>query len=104
MTKHSELEKLVARRNQTPFENLIEITSRLPWWVGVVFTIAAYLWLHGIAVSEVTAVAQSGRMGDFVGQNLFKTLASIGQYLLPFAFLLGAAMSAYADTRRGTKN
>lgn len=91
----------MARRKQSPFEDLIEITSKLPWWVGVVFAIAAYLWLHGVAASEITAVAQPGRMGDFVGQTLFRTLASVGQYLLPFAFLVGAAMSAYGRyTRR----
>jgi restriction system protein len=90
----------MARRKQNLFEDLIEITSKLPWWVGVVLAIAAHIWLHSVATSEVTAVAQSGRMGDFVGQTLFKTLASVGQYLLPFAFLVGAAMSAYGRAKR----
>lgn len=85
----------MARRKQSPVEDLIEITSKLPWWVGVVLAIAAYIWLHSVAAAEVTAVVQPGKMGDFVGQTLFKTLASIGQYLLPIVFLLGAAMSAY---------
>ena len=40
-------------------------------------------------------------MGGFISQHLFLTLASVGQYLLPFVFLLGAAMSAYGRfTRR----
>lgn len=39
-------------------------------------------------------------MGDFVGQTLFKTLASVGQYLLPIVFLAGAAMSAYGRAKR----
>jgi restriction system protein len=80
---------------------LIEITSKLPWWVGVVLAIAAYFGLHAVAVSEITAVAQPGKMGAFVGQNVFKSLAAFGQYLLPFVFLLGAAISAYGRyTRR----
>lgn len=68
----------MARRKQTPFEDVIALTSKLPWWAGVVFAIAAYLWLHGAATSEVTVVAQPGKMGEFVGQNLFKTLATVG--------------------------
>lgn len=91
----------MARRRQSFFENLIEITSKLPWWVGVALAIVAYVWLHGIAGSEVTAVVQSGKMGNFVGQTLFKTLASVGQYLLPFAFAVGAAISAYGRYKRG---
>jgi len=90
----------LARRKQNPIEDVIAITSKLPWWVGVVFAIAAYVWLHGIAASEVAATAQPGQIGQLVGQTLFKTLAMGGQYLLPFAFLVGAAMSAYGRHKR----
>lgn len=90
----------MARRKQNLAEDLIEVTSKLPWWVGVVLAIAAYAWLHSVAVSEVTAVVQPGKMGDFVGQTLFKTLASVGQYLLPLIFLVGAAMSAFGRYKR----
>jgi restriction system protein len=90
----------LARRRQNLAEDLIEATSKLPWWVGVVLAIAAYVWLHGIAASEVAATAQPGQMGQVVTQSLFKSLAAFGQYLLPFAFLVGAAMSAYGRAKR----
>jgi restriction system protein len=90
----------MARRRQSLFEDLLEITSKLPWWVGVVLAIAAYLWLHNVAVSEVTAVARPGEMGVFVGQRVFKTLASTLQYVFPFVFFLGAAISAYGRFKR----
>jgi restriction system protein len=90
----------MARRRQNLFEDLIEITSKLPWWVGVVLAIASYVWLHSVASAEVAAVAQPGKMGELVTQTLFNTLASVGQYLLPFAFLVGAAMSAYGRAKR----
>lgn len=91
----------MARRKQSFFVDLIDLTSKLPWWVGVVFALAAYLWLHGVAAREVTAVAQPGKMGAFVSQNLFNTLAAVGQYLLPLIFLIGAAVSAYGWFKRG---
>lgn len=91
----------MARRKQSLFEDLIDMTSKLPWWMGVAFAVAAYFWLHGVATSDVTVVVQPGKMDAFVGQNLFKSLAGVGQYLLPFIFLVGAAMSAYGRyTRR----
>lgn len=90
----------MARRKQNLAEDLIEITSKLPWWVGVIFAIAAYLWLHGVATSEVMATAQPGQMGQLATQTLFKTLALFGQYLLPFIFLVGAAMSAFGRYKR----
>jgi len=90
----------LARRRQNLVEDLIEASSKLPWWVAVVLAIASYFWLHGVAIGEVKAVAQPGRMGELISQNLFKTLASVGQYLLPFAFLVGAATSAYGRAKR----
>ena len=90
----------MARRKQNLFEDLIKITSKLPWWAGVVLAIVAYVWLHNIAASEVTTVAQPGQMGQLVTQTLFRTLASVGQYLLPFAFLVGAGMSAFGRNKR----
>ena len=90
----------MARRKQSFVEDLMEIAGKLPWWLDAAFAMLAYFWLHSIATSEVTAVVQPGRMGDFVGQTLFKTLAGVGQYLLPFAFLVGAAMSAYGRYSR----
>jgi restriction system protein len=90
----------MARRKQNFVEDLIELTSKLPWWVGVVLAVVAHAWLHSVAVSEVTAVAQPGKMGDFVGQTLFRTWASVGQYLLPFVFLVGAGLSAFGRYKR----
>lgn len=90
----------MARRRQNLFEDLIEISSKLPWWAGSLLAVVTYVWLHSVATTEVTAVVQPGRMGDLVGQTLFKTLASVGQYLLPLAFLVGAAMSAFARFKR----
>ena len=47
-------EEMMARRKQSPVEDMIEITSKFPWGVGVVLAIIAYVWLHSIAGSEVT--------------------------------------------------
>jgi restriction system protein len=90
----------MARHKQSPVEDLIEITSKLPWWAGVLLAIVAYVWLHSIATSEVAAIVHPGKMGAFVGQTISKTLASVGQYLLPCAFSLGTAMSAYGRVKR----
>lgn len=79
----------------------MELARKLPWWAGVLLAIVSYAWLHGIASSDVTAAAQAGETGAWVSQDVFKGLASVGQYLLPFVFLLGAALSAYGRFKRG---
>ena len=90
----------MARHKKSLFEVLMDATSKLPWWVGVVLAVAAYFWLHRVAVSDATAIAQLGKMGVLVDQNLLRMLAEVGQYGLPLLFLLGAAMSAYGRHKR----
>lgn len=94
----------MARRKQTYLDDLIGISSKLPWWMGVALAIAAYVGLHGVALRDVSAVAQPGKMGDFVDQNLFQSLASVGQYGVPLVLLIGAALSVYGRSLRGTLN
>lgn len=94
--------KIMARRKQGPVEDLLEITGKLPWWVGVALALVAYVGLHSLAIREVTAVVQPGKMGDFVNQTVFRTLAGVGQYLLPAVFLAGAGLSAYGRYTRRT--
>jgi restriction system protein len=70
----------LARRNKNnAFDGLVEITAKLPWWVGLLLAVVSYVVLHGIAATGVTAPMQPGSMGQVVIQTLFKTFAMIGQ-------------------------
>ncbi len=90
----------MSRRKSSIVEDLFDIASKLPWWVGVLLALVAYVWLHGIAAGPITATAQPGQMGTLVIQQLFKTFAGIGQYLLPLVFLAGALASALGRAKR----
>ena len=90
----------MARKKSGAAEDLFEIVAMLPWWVGVVLALVAYVFLHGVASSPVTAPLQPGQMGQFAGQQLYKTFALFGQYLLPLICLAGAAASAVGRARR----
>lgn len=90
----------MARRRQNILEILVEVTSKLPWWAGVALAIAAYAWLHDVAGTEVTIIARPGQMGQSAILAALKSLATVGQYVLPFAFLVGAGLSAYGRYKR----
>jgi restriction system protein len=90
----------MARRKTSPFEELVEVVAMLPWWAGVALAAVSYVWLHGVASAEVAAVTQPGQIGQVVGQQLSKTFATFGQYVLPAACLIGAALSAWERYRR----
>ncbi len=91
---------MARKRKQSPFEDLINIAAMLPWWAGVFVALIAYFVLHHFATAVVAPPASLGQMSDMVANQLVKTLAMIGQYLLPLAFLIGAGVSAYGRHKR----
>jgi len=90
----------MARRNQELFDDIVNITAKFPWWIGIVLAIVAYFTLHPFATMEVAVSANSKDIGAFVGKQLYRTLAMYGQYLLPAAFALGSLFSFFGRRKR----
>jgi restriction system protein len=72
----------------------------MPWWVGCVLALVAYLWLHSVATHQVAATIVPGQASSMVTQTVWKALATVGQYLLPLLCLVGAGLSAYGRHKR----
>jgi len=81
-------------------EDVMEIVSRLPWWAGVGLAALAYLYLHQVASQVVVLETQPGRVGAMAVQTIWKTLAGVGQYLIPALCLIGAGVSAWRRHHR----
>lgn len=93
----------MARRKRTSTaDDLLELVAMLPWWAGMLLAVVSYFVLHNIASQPVVAPTQPGQMGAMVTQSIWKSLATVGQYIVPFICLLGAVTSAWR--RRERKN
>ena len=77
------------------FEDLIDLTARMPWWLGVLLAVASFLILHNLAAIKVTGSMKPGEFGDFFVKQMWVTMAFFGQLILPAAFLFGAIISAF---------
>jgi restriction system protein len=91
---------MTRKKKQSAFEDLIDIAAMLPWWAGVLLALIAYFVLHHYANAVVAPAASVAQMGNVVANQLSKTLAMFGQYLLPLAFLIGAGISAFGRHKR----
>lgn len=89
----------MARRRQSPLEDIMDITAKLPWWAGVALAIAAYLILHSFSSGPVVATAPRD-IAAAVTTPLIYLLSSIGQYVLPLVFLAGASLSVFGRWKR----
>ncbi|MGE4546091.1 MAG: restriction endonuclease [Pedobacter sp.] len=81
---------MARRRKTSAAEDVVEIVSRLPWWVGCVLAVFSYVGLHMVAGIEVAKPTGVSGLGSFAGKQLYVTLASFGQYVFPILFGFGA--------------
>jgi restriction system protein len=65
----------MARRKHSVIADVFEISSMLPWWVGVSLAVVAYLFFHHIATQEIVASMEPGQIGKVAGRQFFKAIA-----------------------------
>ena len=91
----------MARRGKTsPLEDVFELVAMFPWWVGVVVAIGLYIGFHGYASQAAIVVTAASQAGASAVQTIFRTMASIFQYILPAVCLAAAAASAWKASQR----
>lgn len=84
---------MARRQRSSPFEDLISIVARLPWWAclllgGVVLRTLA-------APSALQAVAQPGDIAAVAAQAKWKTFTLACEFVVPIACLVAAAISGH---------
>lgn len=91
----------MARQRTSPLEDVILLSSKLPWWVCLIMALVSYGVLHSIASRPMIApVAGPGQLGSAVSFGITRMLATIGQYALTSAFCIAAIMSAITALRQ----
>ena len=91
----------MSQRKISLFEDLVDVASRLPWWLGLTLAATSYFGLHWYANSPLPPTSTDpGKMFEVVGPTMWRTFAMFGQYLLPLAFTAGAGISAWNARRR----
>ena len=91
---------MARKRKSSVLEDILDMVSLLPWWAGVAISVVGYVVLHRLAVPVQLTSVQPGQVNQLVTQSLITALASVGQYLVPFISLVGAAMSFFRRKQR----
>lgn len=82
-------------------ERLLGLATRLPWWAGLLSALAVYTILHPIAILQMPAPDGMVNVAATALGQLGIILAKIGQYLMPLAFLIAAAIAGFDRWKRG---
>jgi restriction system protein len=90
----------MSRTRNSRFEDLIEIVSNLPWWIGLTLAVLSYLILHSIAGMDVPPMTDVQGVGDSAGTQMIKSFAMFLQYIIPMICLLASLNSVVRQRQR----
>jgi len=96
----------MARKQSNFLSDLIEIAAKLPWKVGIVLAVIAYVGFHYLATLPPASfvAADMKAYGQTIGSGLVRQVAITAgmflQYLVPAAFLIGAGVSFFKRNRQ----
>ncbi|HUL00957.1 MAG TPA: hypothetical protein VLX29_08890 [Nitrospirota bacterium] len=92
----------MSRKRQSTFEDLADLSARLPWWAGVALAVISFLILHYFAGIKVSVGTGPGNFGNSISKQIWVSLALFGQLIVPGAFSLGAIVSAIRNRQGNT--
>ncbi|WP_287029664.1 restriction endonuclease [Pseudomonas sp. UBA6310] len=90
----------MARRKTNAVEDLIFITSRLPWWLSLLLAPIAWYALHGYATSALPVLTDPKHFSEALTGSAFRGIATFLQYLIPAACVIGASVSIIGRSKR----
>lgn len=82
------------RQKTTLLEDLFELVSRFPWWIGVILAIASYFLLHAFAAPVAPVSINMHNAAAFTIRAILKVLAALLQYLVPVICFAAAGTSS----------
>ena len=84
---------MARKRKTSPLEDMLDLVSLLPWWVGVAIAVVGYLVLHRMATPVPVSAVQQGQVSHLMTQTVTVGIATAGQYIVPIVGLIGAGLS-----------
>lgn len=86
-------------RRTSPIEDFARLASYLPWWLSLLLAAVSWFVLGAYAGSEVTVNPENPF--DSISGTIPRALATVGQFILPLAFVAGAVWSLGRSLRNG---
>ena len=80
-------------RKESLADSLIALGALIPWWLCLILAAVSYLLLHLVANMDVPNVAGLQDIGANAVTQLFRTVATFAQYLIPGGLLIGAVLA-----------
>jgi len=92
---------MARRRPKTsPLEDFVGLVALMPWWACLGMALLSYVVLSSMARPVAVVGFQPSQMAQLVTRTMVQGLAMVGQFVVPLACLVAAAVSATKRRQR----
>ena len=87
-------------------EDIVDLTSKLPWWAGCILAVLSHVLIRPFAHIDFspTVGGGEGALGfltpGFMADTLVGVFATFGQYVMPALFMIGALCSVIVRSKQ----
>ena len=82
------------------FGDLLAVSAKLPWPVGVGAAVVSFFAFHALAGMDVGTVVSTQEIGAVAARKMFQMIGMIGQVVVPVTCLVGAAVGYLKQRQR----
>ena len=91
----------MVNRKDSTLKDIMDVTTMLPWWVGMTLAVIAYFLFHYLAGIQIEQVVDKKEWTLFFVKKLGVTFSVYLQYIIPGVILFGVIKSLF---HRSEKN
>ncbi|MBM5458841.1 restriction endonuclease [Pseudomonas sp. P66] len=89
----------MAKRN-SDLNDLLNMASKLPWWISLAIALASGLYLHSLATVPEPQAASAPQLRVIALDSLVYITSLYGQFVVPGIFVVGAIASVFRKRKR----
>lgn len=91
---------MARKRNTSILDDLLELGTLLPWKIGALISLLAYLGFHHLSSLSPVKIVDSTQMGEVIIRQAIITFSGFLQYIVPVVLLIGVVVGIFQRRHR----
>ncbi len=91
---------MVRRKKTGALDDMLNLITLMPWWIGVVLAVVSYVLLHQLSKPGPVVAVKPDQITSLVFSTAVTSMAYAGQFIVPVICLFGALGSFIGRKKR----
>ncbi|MEQ1600507.1 MAG: restriction endonuclease [Methylophilaceae bacterium] len=91
---------MARRKKSTPLNDLLDFAASISWKISIPIAIISYIGFHYVASMPLSPPKDLHSFSSSISRTLFISISKLLQFIIPIAFIIGAAVSVFKSKER----